>query len=124
MTLPQPDQWALVEDLDPDISHFEFFLSKGPSHHQDWGDDQLLLAAGGQRNRCVWGWPSTSFLGQDLTPLTISPDALELLKALENAGPETPLAEVCLHWAPERKAELARELIDQNVMLPVAVGAA
>jgi len=27
--LPQRQQWALVESLDPEISHFEFFLSPG-----------------------------------------------------------------------------------------------
>ena len=41
--LPMRDQWALVEQLDPDISHFEFFLSAAPVRTRDWSDRLSLI---------------------------------------------------------------------------------
>ena len=84
-SLPELERWALIEDLDPDISHFEFFLSKGPMQRADWADDGALLVASGERNRCLWGWPSTALLGPDLLPLAIEPEDLQLMQAVEAA---------------------------------------
>ena len=44
--LPPRQQWELVEQLDPDISHFEFFLSAAPVERARWSDDALGLARG------------------------------------------------------------------------------
>ena len=41
--LPERERWSLVEDLDPEISHFEFFLSKGPVQRCHWQDDAVLV---------------------------------------------------------------------------------
>ena len=38
-------QWQLVEELDPEISHFEFFLVKPPLQRFSWDNDSALLAA-------------------------------------------------------------------------------
>ncbi|MFZ9947507.1 MAG: hypothetical protein ACO3FN_10615, partial [Vulcanococcus sp.] len=51
--LPPLQQWQLVEDLDPDISHFEFFLAKPPLRRWSWDDDAAVLASAGQRNPCL-----------------------------------------------------------------------
>ncbi|MFQ6540127.1 MULTISPECIES: class I SAM-dependent methyltransferase [Aphanothece] len=124
LALPERQRWALVEDLDPDISHFEFFLSSGALHRQDWRDDASLLAAAGTRNRCLWGWPSTSLLGQDLMPLTISPDALTLMQGLEAAPPGTALGALPLDWSAPRRLAAARELLAARVLLPLGSEAA
>ena len=115
--LPALQQWQLVEDLDPDISHFEFFLSKGPLPRHDWSDDAELLAASGTRNRCLWGWPGTALLDSDMAPLDLSLDGLALLEALEQAPAETALATLPLDWLPEHRASVARELLAQRVLL-------
>ena len=60
LALPQRQQWQLMEELDPDISHFEFFLSKGPQPPLGWKDDDELLAATGKLSICLWGWPGQS----------------------------------------------------------------
>jgi len=126
MTLPLRQQWELVECLDPDISHFEFFLSNGPvdagagRRFADGGDGQLL-ALGGERNRCLWGWPSTSLLGPDLQPLTIQPDDLALMLALEAAPVGTPLGALPLAMEAGERAERARRLLLERVLLPVRV---
>ena len=116
--LPQRQQWALVEALDPDISHFEFFLSKGDVEPLEW-TDAALLAHGGQRNRCLWGWPSTSLMGPDLEPLTIAAAQLELLQAFEAAPAGTPLGKLSLAMAIDERLLLARQLIAERLLLPV-----
>jgi len=110
-------QWHLIEDLDPDISHFEFFLSKGPLERHDWTGDDALLAACGQRNRCLWGWPGTALLDSDLVPLDLSADGLALLEALEQAAPGTPLGALPLGWEAARTLAVARQLLAQRVLL-------
>ena len=94
-TLPQREQWLLVEDLDPEISHFEFFVAKRPVHPNRWDDDSALLQAFGRRQSCLWGWPSSSLLGPDLEPITLSESELALLEAVERQ-PKTCLAELGL----------------------------
>lgn len=118
-SLPDQERWALIEDLDPDISHFEFFLSKGPLQYPDWGDDNVLLAASGQRNRCLWGWPSTELLGPDLLPLAIEPADLQLMQALE-AAPGMPLADLALPFDPGERCQRARRLQALQVLQLVA----
>ncbi|NDG75888.1 MAG: class I SAM-dependent methyltransferase [Synechococcaceae bacterium WB8_1B_136] len=115
--LPQRQQWQLVEDLDPDISHFEFFLSQGELSRQSWSNDGDLLAASGQRNRCLWGWPGTALLDSDMAPLDLSADGLALLQALEAAPAGTALAALPLGWEPARIAAVARILQGQQVLL-------
>jgi len=118
LALPQRQQWALVEALDPDISHFEFFLTKGAVEPLDRGDG-ALLARGGQRNRCLWGWPSTSLMGPDLQPLAIAAADLELLQAFETAPAGTALGALPLAMANDERLVRARRLIAERLLLPV-----
>jgi len=117
--LPVEQQWALIEDLDPDISHFEFFLSQGELVRPDWGSDGALLAVTGERNRCLWGWPGLTLLDSDMAPLDLSPDGLALMQALELALAGTPLGQLALGWEAQRQAAVARTLVAQRVLLPV-----
>ena len=116
--LSPSQQWSLVEELDPDISHFEFFLSQGPVSPPDWSADASLLAARGEVNRCLWGWPSTSLMGPDLMPLSISEEGLLLLRALE-AAPELAIGELPLDWPVSQRLAVARQLLEQRLLLPV-----
>jgi SAM-dependent methyltransferase len=119
LELPELERWSLVEDLDPDISHFEFFLAKGPLRRQQWDDDGSLLAARGERNRCLWGWPSTALLGPDLMPLTIDEQDLELVRAAE-AAPQCPLGDLSLPLEARERCQRARRLLEQGVLQLVA----
>ncbi len=117
LALPQRQQWQLVEELDPDISHFEFFLSCGPQPHQDWGLDSALLAARGRRNPCLWGWPGTALLDSDMAPLDLSADGFALLQSLEAAEPDTALGQLPLGWSESQLLATARTLLSQRVLL-------
>ena len=111
-------QWSLVEELDPDISHFEFFLSKGPVSVADWSADAALLAARGEVNRCLWGWPSTSLMGPDLLPLSLSQESFELMRVLEQA-PNLSIGQLPLDWPAATRLAVARQLLEQRLLLPV-----
>jgi SAM-dependent methyltransferase len=121
-------QWALVESLDPDISHFEFFLQRQDgideadahghqAHQAPPSSDEELLAASGERNRCLWGWPSTSLLGPDLQPLSIAAEDLELMQALEAAPTGTRIADLPVALAPAERAAATRRLLAERVLL-------
>jgi SAM-dependent methyltransferase len=118
--LPEREQWDLVEALDPAISHFELFASREPIHRQDWSDDGALLAAAGEVNRCLWGWPGTALLDPDLRPLDIAPEDQALMEAWGMAPAGTPLAAVPVAMAEGERLERARRLIRHRVLLPVA----
>lgn len=118
LSLPPLEQWLLVEALDPDISHFEFFLTTDAVGRPDWTDSQQLLNAGLERNRCLWGWPSASLLGPDLMPLALEVGDLPLAEAVD-AAPGMPLAALELAMDPGERCQRARRLIQQRVLLPV-----
>ena len=116
--LSQLEQWSLVEELDPDISHFEFFLSHGAVCAPDWSNDEVLLAARGETNRCLWGWPATRLMGPDLLPLDVSEDGLALMAALESL-PGMAIGQLPLDWPAAQRIAVARQLVEQKVLLPV-----
>ena len=86
--LPQQQQWLLMEQLDPDISHFEFFLSAAPIATTPLSD-QALRAAHGRRQPCLWGEPDP-ILDRNMQPLQLNDEERQLLCRVDEQ-PETPL---------------------------------
>ena len=114
--LPIKDQWFLVEDLDTDISHFEFFVARKPIQSRSWAEDGELLRTRTRRQPCLWGWPSASLLGPDLEPIALSAEEKQLLEAVDNQ-PDHCLGELGLGpWI----ADVARTLIERRLLLPMA----
>ena len=116
--LPERERWLLIESLDPEISHLEFFVSNQPIQRQFWHSDAELLAARPQRSVCLWGWPSAALLNRDMAPLQLSPDQMLLLQAMEQ--PEAhglSLAQLPLDWSEQQRCAVARELLAQAVLL-------
>ena len=107
-SLPARQQWALVEQLDPDISHFEFFLSAAPLNHTLWTDD-ALRAATALRQPCLWGDPDP-ILGRNLEPIQLSEAGLKLLRDVSEQ-PETPLGQLA-------DPAVIRDLVDRQLLLP------
>ena len=112
-SLPPSDQWALVEQLDPDISHFEFFVSAQPVHPFCWENEETLLQACGRRQSCLWGWPSKSMLGPDFEPISISDEELSLLRLVDE-NPDVPLG---ILSGDQTTASLARGLMSKKLLL-------
>ena len=105
--LPAQQQWALVEELDPDISHFEFFLAKTPVQPRQWSDAELE-AATAIRQPCLWGEPDP-ILGKNMEPLQLSDEDRTVLAAV-TANPKVPLGQL----AP---AALLRQLVERQLIL-------
>ena len=105
--LPAQQQWALVEELDPDISHFEFFLAKTPVQPRQWSDAELE-AATAIRQPCLWGEPDP-ILGKNMEPLQLSDEDRTVLAAV-TSNPQVPLGQL----AP---AALLRQLVDRQLIL-------
>jgi hypothetical protein len=63
--LGERERYQLVELLDPEITHYEFFLAKPPFPRVDWQDDDRLRQAQVQRQPCLEGWPSRSLFDAD-----------------------------------------------------------
>ncbi len=112
-SLPPSDQWALVEQLDPDISHFEFFVSAQPVHPFCWENEETVLQACGRRQSCLWGWPSKSMLGPDFEPISISDEELSLLRLVDE-NPDVPLG---ILSGDQTTASLARGLMSKKLLL-------
>ena len=109
-------QMELVEALDPDIGHFEFFLSKGKLGKYEWDDDDLLLSKIGKINSCLWGWPSKTLHDSDLNRIEIDEQSFRLLKAIEKF-PETPFELLPLSWDKSMIASTARDLHRRQLLL-------
>ncbi|MEO1590065.1 MAG: class I SAM-dependent methyltransferase [Cyanobacteria bacterium J06632_22] len=66
------ERYRLIELLDPELTHYEFFLARPPLPRTAWSDDVQLLTARPTRHTCMSGWPSRSFFNADyqLTEVT------------------------------------------------------
>jgi SAM-dependent methyltransferase len=92
--LPRRDQYRLIELIDPEITHFEWFLAKPPFPHYDWSKDEDLLAAFPERNPCMDGWPSQSIFDPNYQYVTLSPEEFEFLQACDQAEGNATVADL------------------------------
>ncbi|MEB3172263.1 MAG: class I SAM-dependent methyltransferase [Cyanobacteriota bacterium] len=113
------ERWSLIEALDPDISHFEFFLRRGEPLLRADPSDAALLAACYEPNRCLWGWPSAALLGPDLMPLQLDEAEWTLAQAIEQQ-PSLPLADLMLDADPATRCRLVRQLLSKRVLHRIA----
>ena len=84
--LPEKDRYRLIELLDPEITHFEFFLAKPPLTRQDWSDDEALLNAKPERNPCMEGWPSRRIFDYDYQIVNLSEAEFAFIEACGDGG--------------------------------------
>lgn len=94
-SLSERDHYRLIELLDPEITHFEFFLAKPPLPKTNWGDDALLLAAHPERHPCMQGWPSRSVFDYDYQIVDLTEAEFAFLTQCDQAGP-TATVQDCL----------------------------
>jgi 2-polyprenyl-3-methyl-5-hydroxy-6-metoxy-1,4-benzoquinol methylase len=84
--LPTWDRYRLVSLLDPEITHFEWFLAKPPRPRWDWKQDGSLLTARVERNPCMEGWPSQRIFNHNYEMVTLSAVEFEVLQACDRAN--------------------------------------
>ncbi len=75
--------YRLIELLDPNLTHYEFFLARPPLTKIDWSDDRALLKAIPELHPCMQGWPSRNFLNYEYEMVNLSEAEYEFLLACD-----------------------------------------
>lgn len=76
-------RYRLIELLDPEVTHYEFFLGRPPLPKADWSADDALVAAIPERNPCMDGWPSRCVFNYDYQIVKLSSAEFEFLQACD-----------------------------------------
>ncbi|AVH72500.1 class I SAM-dependent methyltransferase [Nostoc sp. 'Lobaria pulmonaria (5183) cyanobiont'] len=72
--------YRLIELLDPEVTHYEFFLGRPPLIKADWSDDNTLLTAIPELNPCIEGFPSQCFFNYDYQIVNLSVTEFEFMQ--------------------------------------------
>lgn len=107
-------RYRLIELLDPEISHYEFFLARPPLVKIDWSDDQQLINALVELNPCLEGWPSHSLFNYDYEYVQLS--ELEY-QFLENCTAKPSRVGELLKELPQLNLDLVRSLQSRQLII-------
>ena len=104
--------YRLIELLDPEVTHYEFFLGRPPLIKADWSEDNALLAAIPELNPCIEGFPSQCFFNYDYQIVNLSVTEFEFLQRCDiNSTVADILASV------ELELDGVRTLLQQQLIL-------
>ncbi|WP_193200244.1 class I SAM-dependent methyltransferase [Nostoc sp. MG11] len=78
--LSDRQRYRLIELLDPEVTHYEFFLGRPPLVKADWSEDNVLLTAIPELNPCIEGFPSQCFFNYDYQIVNLSVAEFEFLQ--------------------------------------------
>ncbi|MEM6599141.1 MAG: class I SAM-dependent methyltransferase [Cyanobacteria bacterium P01_C01_bin.69] len=111
--LGERDRYRLTEILDPELTHFEFFLSRPPLEKTDWSDDALLLGAIALRHPCIEGWPSRSFFNFEYQVVSITEAEFAFMEQCAAASGESSddLSQVTVAVAIEKMAQQPEDVL-------------
>ena len=107
--LSERQRYRLIELLDPNVTHYEFFLGKPPIQRSDWADETVLRQAKASCNPCLHGWPSKMVLNPDYRPIKLSGEEFAFMERCDQAegqatvnqlleGSDFPLGKVLSLW--------------------------
>jgi hypothetical protein len=82
--LSDRQRYRLIELLDPELTHYEFFLGREPLLKIDWSDDNALLNATPELSPCLQGWPSPSIFGPDYQWVQLADAEFAFLQGCES----------------------------------------
>lgn len=80
-SLREWERYRLIELLDPEVTHYEFFLGRAPIPKADWLNDAAFLAAIPELSPCLHGWPSRDLFNYDYQPVSLSEAEYEFMSA-------------------------------------------
>jgi len=108
--------YRLIELLDPEVTHYEFFLGRPPLPKANWSDDRHLLAAIPQLSPCLHGWPSQQLFNYDYQLVSLSIPEFEFLQSCEtNLAQQRTVGEILT--AAKLSLEGVRSLQKQQLIL-------
>ncbi len=114
--LAERDRYRLIEVLDPEITHYEFFLSRPPLSKIDWSDDKLLQTAIPERHACMEGWPSRSFFNYDYQVVSVSAEEFAFLEKCEQQQAHS-VAEILADLGLASGLDLVRSLQARQLIM-------
>ncbi len=112
--LTDRQRYRLIELLDPEVTHYEFFLGRAPLPKADWSDDRALLSALPERSPCINGWPSHCLFNYDYQIVNLSEPEFQFLQACD--GNETQTVRDIL-GAVALELKEVRSLLQQHLIL-------
>lgn len=113
--LQERDRYRLIELLDPEVTHYEFFLAKPPLVRSDWSQEADLLAAIPERHPCIEGWESQKLFNYDYQWVELSEAEFAFLKACDANMEGRSLREI-LQVAPLELTSV-RSLLDRQLLV-------
>ncbi len=111
--LPEISQYRLLELLDTDIAHYEFFLYSAPLPQLKTDRDDVLLSAKPLRHPCIMGWKSHSLFNPDFEVCSLS--NVELL-LMEQANQDSTIASIMANH-PDITLDVVRSLLEKRLIL-------
>ncbi|MGI2902356.1 class I SAM-dependent methyltransferase [Tolypothrix sp. VBCCA 56010] len=104
--------YRLIELLDPEVTHYEFFLGRPTIVKADWSVDDALLAAIPELNPCIDGFPSKCIFNYDYQIINLSDSEFEFLQKCDR---KATVGEIL--GSVELGIEGVRSLLEQQVIL-------
>ncbi|QMS89568.1 class I SAM-dependent methyltransferase [Nostoc edaphicum CCNP1411] len=104
--------YRLIELLDPEVTHYEFFLGRPPLIKADWSADNALLAAIPELNPCIEGFPSQCFFNYDYQIVNLSVAEFEFM---QRCDANATVAEILTNV--ELGLDEVRSLLQQQLIL-------
>ncbi|MDZ8088534.1 MAG: class I SAM-dependent methyltransferase [Nostoc sp. DedQUE12b] len=104
--------YRLIELLDPEVTHYEFFLGRPPLIKADWSEDNALLAAIPELNPCLEGFPSQCFFNYDYQIVNLSVAEFEFM---QRCDANATVAEILTNV--ELGLDGVRSLLQQQLIL-------
>jgi SAM-dependent methyltransferase len=110
--LSERQRYRLIELLDPEVTHYEFFLGRSPIVKADWSNDENLLSAIPELNPCIDGFPSQCIFNYDYQIVNLSPAELEFMQTCDG---KATVAEILTNAPLELAA--VRSLVKQQLVM-------
>jgi SAM-dependent methyltransferase len=110
--LSERELYRLIELLNPEVTHYEFFLTRPPFTKTDWSADNTLLAAIPELNPCIDGFPSQCLFNYDYQIINLSTAEFEFM---QKCGNNATVAEILAQV--ELDLNGVRHLLKQQLLL-------
>jgi SAM-dependent methyltransferase len=110
--LSERELYRLIELLNPEVTHYEFFLTRPPFTKTDWSADNTLLAAIPELNPCIDGFPSQCLFNYDYQIINLTTAEFEFM---QKCGNNATVAEILAQI--ELDLNGVRHLLKQQLLL-------
>jgi SAM-dependent methyltransferase len=113
-------QYRLIELLDPDVAHYEFFLAKPPLPMKiDWSQDEIFLTAVPHRHPSIEGWESQNVFNCDWKLINLTNSEFAFVQACDQNQQQQLTVRAILNTIDLSIDNVRSLLADKLIMLKV-----